>query len=905
MTHSNNDLQSSNKSPATPSTEGAISWAIALEDFNEQSIVLLLRGWYPNPSEVDSLKVSIDGENETTFYEFNEDRNDVLQKEATEGTLRCGFNFKLHLDLAQTKKVTIDLNDYNGAMRSRLSANIQNFAKFSIEEYEYDPKSKALWILGRFLPDFHCRSISISTKSRNFPVEECFRRRPGSTKGTYDYFYTVLHDVSSAELDELSFDFTKVDGKKYQVSLADTKVSSSNVLEIGSLEFDLLKDEFSVTGWFRAYEAFTHLELNLRNQKIHCTPIIEKDLSLYNEFGRCGPCPHRWKVNMRVQDIFEENFDESIEGQYLNVKLLSRDRLLTSAKVKVSGTCIKSDLIHVCIYERDKENLIISGYSLEQAPKTVELHGIGPKESSLISVNVLNDICLKENSRVFNWIVEFPIKSANLTVSELTVLLHFEVEDSDEHKRKNTTITTAMTVLEGREVVSSRQLEIQRSLDQINFVQSVVHRPLLIVFPGSVTAGSGGGNTRQLHMLEHLASMGHNIVLIDRSEPWDIAQRPALYAKIGQLVDFHIPLHPSLAKETTSSIVTELRGLPDATYSNLADELSSAISTGKDGSARCLIKRRTDPIFNCFSALIANLVNPVAYISSFAWTTSHFHMLPDGLYRVLDLHDLQSARYATFVYARHKFVGAPIGEVIDEYYQTENEEVESLNGADCIIAISENDSQALKRLVPNKPSIKIGCAAPLVECRVRSDKNKRLLFVGNNYLPNIHAMTEFITDVFPAILSSHPDAELHVVGSVCNGLAVPLQFSSGKNIFLRGFVDDLANEYHNAAIIVNPVRFGSGGSVKTGEALGFGKPVVCTDFVARGFPGIQSSGAAIIADWDSMSAQISQLLSDDSSLIGLGQRALQYAQNCIGIDRTFSPLSELLAPMVKRDKGQG
>ena len=67
-----------------------------------------------------------------------------------------------------------------------------------------------------------------------------------------------------------------------------------------------------------------------------------------------------------------------------------------------------------------------------------------------------------------------------------------------------------------------------------------------------------------------------------------------------------------------------------------------------------------------------------------------------------------------------------------------------------------------------------------------------------------------------------PHAELAIAGSICEAL------SGHKDVVLMGMLDDLSTAYESAAIVVNPMQFGTGLKIKSLEAMSYSKPLVTT-----------------------------------------------------------------------------
>ena len=112
------------------------------------------------------------------------------------------------------------------------------------------------------------------------------------------------------------------------------------------------------------------------------------------------------------------------------------------------------------------------------------------------------------------------------------------------------------------------------------------------------------------------------------------------------------------------------------------------------------------------------------------------------------------------------------------------------------------------------------------------DEVKNIVFVASAYLPNRDAINWFIKNCWPQIAAKH-NVQLQIYGTVCSGADLAGQ----QNISLNGFVSDINEIYHQADIVINPVRFGAGIKIKNIEGLAHGRPLVTT---AHGGRGIES-----------------------------------------------------------------
>ncbi|MFM7384095.1 MAG: glycosyltransferase family 4 protein, partial [Microcystaceae cyanobacterium] len=144
------------------------------------------------------------------------------------------------------------------------------------------------------------------------------------------------------------------------------------------------------------------------------------------------------------------------------------------------------------------------------------------------------------------------------------------------------------------------------------------------------------------------------------------------------------------------------------------------------------------------------------------------------------------------------------------------------------------------------------------------------LFVGSQHPPNVEAVKQI------QAWSQRPNLpfDFVVVGSCW-----PLEWQ--KQFFALGKVSetDLIYLYHHAALVIAPLSQGTGMSVKTLEAMAYGKALLGTAIAFRGYP-IQSGVHALVENQlDRYSDQISDLLQQPERLQAISQQAKEFAKN--------------------------
>lgn len=140
----------------------------------------------------------------------------------------------------------------------------------------------------------------------------------------------------------------------------------------------------------------------------------------------------------------------------------------------------------------------------------------------------------------------------------------------------------------------------------------------------------------------------------------------------------------------------------------------------------------------------------------------------------------------------------------------------------------------------------------------------QLVFAGHeSHFPNKEGLTWFLREVYPLLKKIRDDIKLKITGNWTEDFRT--LFVADKNIQFTGFVDDFGSVLLNAIMIV-PIRIGSGIRIKIITAFAKGAPVVSTGLGASGIPGIIDGENIILADSAVSFAEGIIRLFDDSLL---------------------------------------
>jgi hypothetical protein len=368
---------------------------------------------------------------------------------------------------------------------------------------------------------------------------------------------------------------------------------------------------------------------------------------------------------------------------------------------------------------------------------------------------------------------------------------------------------------------------------------------VLLVAPVPTHPSTTGASARVRHMGEGLLAMGHEVHFLHLQQPlWTSDAAMQRYWKDR----FHV-----------------FRGV----------SLASCIGRGRRKLLRVTAKtfHRNLPVDSYFDVACARYVHELlvrhafdVIIVSYVFYSRLFESVPGRVLKLIDTHDVFSDRYR--LYREH-------GQAGEFFSTTREEEGKALDRADGVLAIQEWDASHFRSLT-GKPVAVVGhLARPAADSASSgaAPSARAMLFVGGPMGINVHGVTWFIDHVFPLVRRYVPDAELWLVGGICDRIG---KAPAGVRRF--GFVDALDDLYRRAAVVINPQQFGTGLSIKSVDALLHGVPLVTTASGARGLE--EGVGAAFLqaGSAEEFSECLIRLLREPAQSEALAGRGASFAR---------------------------
>jgi GT2 family glycosyltransferase/glycosyltransferase involved in cell wall biosynthesis len=166
---------------------------------------------------------------------------------------------------------------------------------------------------------------------------------------------------------------------------------------------------------------------------------------------------------------------------------------------------------------------------------------------------------------------------------------------------------------------------------------------------------------------------------------------------------------------------------------------------------------------------------------------------------------------------------------------TRQRELKAYSEANQVWVVTEQDRITLTQELPQLDIQVVSNVHPMNALRQNFPKDKKILFLGGfNHYPNIKAAEYLAQNIFPKILSAHPDAQLIIAGS--HPPANIIALDQNPNIKVTGFLTDQELEalYNEIALTIVPLFSGSGIKGKICEAIQYGVPVLTNEIGNEG-----------------------------------------------------------------------
>ncbi|RKD87681.1 glycosyltransferase family 4 protein [Mangrovibacterium diazotrophicum] len=158
-----------------------------------------------------------------------------------------------------------------------------------------------------------------------------------------------------------------------------------------------------------------------------------------------------------------------------------------------------------------------------------------------------------------------------------------------------------------------------------------------------------------------------------------------------------------------------------------------------------------------------------------------------------------------------------------------------INEWDVLVSITERDGEMLDKLGNRKPRItsQTGIDFSTLVPTAKDLEFPSLFHIGSlEWGPNQEGLLWFINNVWPLIYRKYPELKFYIAGRNAPGwLAQKLKLA---NVVFLGEIEDAYQFMNSKAVMIVPLRSGSGMRIKIVEGLALGKAIVSTTIGVEG-----------------------------------------------------------------------
>jgi len=195
------------------------------------------------------------------------------------------------------------------------------------------------------------------------------------------------------------------------------------------------------------------------------------------------------------------------------------------------------------------------------------------------------------------------------------------------------------------------------------------------------------------------------------------------------------------------------------------------------------------------------------------------------------------------------------------------------------LAITQEDR---KRLNPSEHDARIdvlpaGVDPSEFDLLAHDTESTVVTFFGSmDYHPNEDAVLWFVESILPSIRERRPDVTFEIVGK--NPSRDVQDLDKRDAVHVTGFVDDIGEHVARAAVVVLPIRVGTGIRMKALHAMAMGKPLVSTPLGVQGIDAVDGEHLLLAEESGAFAQAVLDLLADGAQQNSYRQSARELVE---------------------------
>jgi|GEM_PF-1638507 len=282
--------------------------------------------------------------------------------------------------------------------------------------------------------------------------------------------------------------------------------------------------------------------------------------------------------------------------------------------------------------------------------------------------------------------------------------------------------------------------------------------------------------------------------------------------------------------------------------------------------------------FNAFKEKYNTIASNVVAVVFNKYYTYHDYKLaldwfPDAR-KVIDAEDIAWVREERSV----KYTDLTQEDVL----RNKSNEIAAYRAVDQIWCVTKDDEAVLRNELPDADISIVSNIHKGMVMHYVDHQNKTILFFANySHEPNVSALQELVTVVFPQVRKSLPEVRLVIAGSSID--RVMSIIPNDSHIDVMGYIEhaDIPKLYSNAAVVIAPLKFGSGVKGKITEAISYRVPVITNAIGNEGIDLVDKESGFITEDSHDMASYAVDIMNGDYDINTITQAASNKIKNLV------------------------
>lgn len=222
-------------------------------------------------------------------------------------------------------------------------------------------------------------------------------------------------------------------------------------------------------------------------------------------------------------------------------------------------------------------------------------------------------------------------------------------------------------------------------------------------------------------------------------------------------------------------------------------------------------------------------------------------------------------------------------------------ERKALQNVEAVVPITLQDEQRLRAMSPEQQQFHTATFAMHETTSIdQSVQDRTVYHIGAmDWKPNYDGVEWLCREVWPLVLKSVPDAELHLAGK-----SLDSQINFGERIHNHGEVKSAAEFMSRYQVMAVPLHSGGGVKIKVIEGLFSGKPVVTTPIGAEGIACTNGVDIAIADNAADYARNIVELLLNPGKAAMMGEAGKKTAAENHELGRVTEKLCDFYNKLI-------